>query len=232
MRYLLQSGDYMRKEKSAISRTTLPCVDCSYDELSELEGADYIPVGTVEYVNEYCRIKNITPPTNISYPVELVKFLNRSVWQSSYSFAKEYQFVKPRNTKVFTGAVKKDIEETVKDDEPVWISDPIIFTAEFRFYILENNIVGYSRYDDGDDNIEPDIDTVQQMITEYTKSPIGYVLDVGPVDNKTVLIEVNDGWSLGLYPWGTMTNDKYVELITKRWCEIANMITEHFGVEE
>ena len=229
MRYLLQSGDYMRKEKSAISRTTSPRIACSYDELSELEGADYIPVGTVEYVNEYCRIKNITPPTNISYPVELVKFLNRSVWQSSYSFAKEYEFVKPRNTKVFTGAVKKDIEETVKDDEPVWISDPMTFTAEFRFYIIENHVAGYSRYDDGDDNIQPDIDTVQQMITEYTESPIGYTLDVGPVDNKTVLIEVNDGWSLGLYPWGTMTTDKYVELITKRWFEIA----KHFyGVKE
>ena len=244
MRYLLQTGDYMRKEKLAITRTNLPCVACSYDELSELEGADYIPVGTVEYVNEYCRVKNITPPTNISYPVELVKFLNRSVWQSSYSFAKEYQFVKPRNTKVFTGAVKKDIEETVKDDEPVWISDPMTFTAEFRFYIIENHIAGYSRYDDGDDNIQPDINTVQQMITEYTKSPIGYVLDVGPVDNKTVLIEVNDGWSLGYYPWGTMTTDKYVELITKRWCEIvqeccsqvreidAMEIRKHFGVEE
>lgn len=229
MRYLLQSGDYMRTEKLAVSRTTLPRIACSYDELSNLEGDDYIPVGTVEYVNEYCRIKNITPPTNISYPVELVKFLNRSVWQSSYSFAKEYEFVKPRNTKVFTGAVKKDIEETVKDDEPVWISDPMTFTAEFRFYIIENHVAGYSRYDDGDDNIQPDIDSVKQMIAVYTESPIGYTLDVGPVDNKTVLIEVNDGWSLGLYPWGTMTNDKYVELITKRWCEIA----KHFyGVKE
>jgi hypothetical protein len=65
------------------------------------------------------------------------------------------------------------------------------------------------------------LNSVKQMIAVYTESPIGYTLDVGPIDNKTILIEVNDGWSLGLYPWGTMTNDKYVELITKRWCEIV-----------
>lgn len=222
MRYLSQSGDYMRKEKSAIVRTELPCVASWYDELSNLEEDDYIPVGTVEFVKEYCRIKNITLPNNISYPIELVNFLNRSIWQSSYAMVKDYQFVKPRNTKVFTGAIKKDITETVDDDEPVWASDPVAFTAEFRFYIIDKEIVGYSRYDDGDgdDGIKPNVNTVKQMVAEYTESPIGYSIDVGIVYDKTVLVEVNDGWSLGLYPWGTMTNDKYVELITKRWCEI------------
>lgn len=222
MRYLLQSGDYMRKEKSAVVRTDLPRVASLYDELSNLEEDDYIPVGTVEFVKEYSRIKNITLPDNISYPIELVNFLNRSIWQSSYAMVKDYQFVKPKNTKVFTGAIKKDITETVDDDEPVWVSDSMIFTAEFRFYIIDKEIVGYSRYDDGNDNddISPNVNTVKQMVAEYTESPIGYSIDVGIVYDKTVLVEVNDGWSLGLYPWGTMTNDKYVELITKRWCEI------------
>ena len=58
MRYLLQSGDYMRTEKLAISRTTSPRIACSYDELSNLEGDDYIPVGTVEYIHEYCRVRS------------------------------------------------------------------------------------------------------------------------------------------------------------------------------
>ena len=81
-------------------------------------------------------------------------------------------------------------------------------------------------YDLDPKTLQPDIDSVKQMIAAYNESPIGYTLDVGPVDNKTLLIEVNDGWSLGLYPWGTMTNDKYVELITKRWCEIIHGIGE------
>jgi len=34
------------------------------------------------------------------------------------------------------------------------------------------------------------------------------------------LVEVNDGWSLGFYPWGTMSDQKYLDLITLRWKQI------------
>lgn len=229
MIYLLQHGDYLRKEKFAVTRTDLHRVVCQYENLSTLDGDEYVPVGTVEFVKEYCRIKNITLPDNISYPVELVNFLSRSIWQSSYSLVQDHQFVKPRSTKVFAGAIKRDITETVSDDEPVWVSDPTAFTAEFRFYIIDREIAGYSRYDDGDDDdVKPNVNTVRQMIAEYGSAPIGYSIDVGLVYDKTVLIEVNDGWALGFYPWGTMTRDKYVELITQRWAEIR----QNNGVEE
>ena len=49
MRYLLQSGDWMRKEKSALTRTIIPHTigSSTYEGLSDLKYDDYIPIGTV-----------------------------------------------------------------------------------------------------------------------------------------------------------------------------------------
>jgi len=130
--------------------------------------------------------------------------------------------VKPQQTKVFTGAIKERIDETVSNAEPVWVSTPVQFTSEYRFYIIDKRIAGYSRYDPGDDDdIEPDVTVVEQMVAEYAMQPVAYSIDVGIHNGDTILIEVNDGWSLGYYPWGTMTEQRYIELIRKRWQEIA-----------
>lgn len=219
--YLLQSGDYLRKEKSAVNRLNLPRIACSFNELSHLSPGNYIPVGTVEFTKEYCRLNNIKLPENISYPTELSEFLGRSVWLTTYADVPDNLFVKPQDTKVFTGAIKHTITESVTAGEVVWASDPVMFEAEFRYYIVDHAIVGYSRYDDGDDEATADDNIVKQMVACYTGQPVGYTIDVGIVDGKTQLIEVNDGWAIGLYPWGTMTNESYVELITKRWAEIT-----------
>ena len=211
----------MNKEKRAVLASDHPRITRLYQELSHMEPGDYVPVGTVEFTRTYCGWNRIGLPTNISYPTELVEFLGRSIWQGAYYRAQEEQFVKPLITKLFTGALKKDITESVDDYEPVWISDPVVFTHEFRFYIIDKQIAGYSRYDDGeDDDVMPDFDLVNEMVKTYKSQPVGYSIDVGITDGKTLLVEVNDGWALGLYPWGNMTNQAYVELIAKRWKQI------------
>jgi len=227
MIYLLQYGDFLRKEKMSITITdNLMWYPCSFENLKTFtffSGEVCIPIGTVEFVKEYCAIRNITLPNNISYPIELVGYLGRSIWSSDYASVKSNLFVKPKHTKVFTGAIKRDITEIVPDNEPVWVADPVVFTSEYRYYVIDKEIAGYSRYDDGDDAVNEDqmSNVVKQMIDKYISAPIGYSIDIGIVDGNPVLIEVNDGWSLGLYLWGTMTNVKYVELVTKRWIEIV-----------
>lgn len=59
------------------------------------------------------------------------------------------------------------------------------------------------------------------MVEAYVDQPVGYSIDVGYIDNKEELIEVNDGWSLGFYQWGTLKPEGYVKLITDRWLEIV-----------
>ena len=222
--YLLQQEDVLRKEKNIILLGDYPHVSVSYDNLPSVElNNTLIPIGSVEFANKYCLLYNIALPKNISYPMELVSFLKRKIKQGAFGGADDNEFVKPIKTTLFTGALKKEITESVDDDEPVWISDTVEFIAEFRCYVIEGKLVGYQRYDDTDEEVDFDVDTVNSMIEQYTLQPIGYSIDVGIVNGETVLVEANDGWSLGYYPWGNMTTEKYVELITKRWNQILEI---------
>ena len=113
----------MMDEKSMIKNKISPSY-CyfflSYDELKQVDDKENtIPVGTVEFVKKYCQHNNITLPENISYPEPLKGFFGRNIWSGIYGDVKPDQFCKPKSTKVFTGGIKKDIEEQVKDDEPV-----------------------------------------------------------------------------------------------------------------
>jgi hypothetical protein len=223
MKYLLQAGRVMEEEKRHItSNIKYPTFHLSYNELKPIQNSkQVVPVGSVEFVKKYCLLNDITLPDNISYPDELTRFLNRDVWSGVYGEVKENQFCKPKNTKCFTGGIKKDIEEVVSPEEPVWISDKVSFSSEWRFYILNKKILGYSRYDSGDNEAQPNVKMVEEMISLYLSSPVGYSIDVGWVDGKTTLVEVNDGWSLGYYRWGNMKGEDYIKLITERWKEIV-----------
>lgn len=223
MKYLLQSGRVMEEEKRHItSAIKYSYFFSSYDELKRSQEREtVVPIGSVEFVKKYCLLNDITLPDNISYPSELKGFLNRKIWSGVYGDVKPDQFCKPKSTKIFTGNIKKNTEEQVKDSEPVWTSDPINITSEWRVYVLNKQIVGYSRYDSGDNEEHPDLELVKKMVECYDNSPVGYCLDVGVVDGKTTLVEANDGWSLGYYRWGNMKGDDYVKLITARWLEIV-----------
>jgi len=206
----------------------LLCTDChieyvSFDDLCDNKFAKYIPIGTVEFTSKFAKHNQVVLPNNLSYPDELRQFLCRDVWKDSFGNVPEDMFVKPVRTKIFTGGIKKDVEEDVSDNEQVWVSSPVSFTSEFRCYVIDKKVVGVSRYDDGDNGNDElsDLFVVYEMIEAFSSQPASYAIDVGIIDEKIVLVEINDAWALGFYPWGTMTQQNYVELITKRWEEIG-----------
>lgn len=223
--FITQTGDYLIKEKNALLICQGCCAKVSYENLSTFSSKNYVPVGTVEYVEKYCRLNGIKLPDNISYPPALKKYLKRNIVKSTFEEAPDNYFVKPQKTKLFTGGIKNQIPEKVDGSTPVWVSEPIDFIAEYRYYINRGKVVGHSRYDGNDDcDIEPSFEYVMQIVHDYINSPIAYAIDIGITsDRESMLIEVNDGWSLGLYPWGTMTDFAYVELITNRWKQIAKI---------
>jgi hypothetical protein len=56
------------------------------------------------------------------------------------------------------------------------------------------------------------------------KQPAGMSLDFGVTDKgETILVEANDGWALGYYPWGNLTPSGYANLIVERWMEICKI---------
>ncbi|AEC53043.1 hypothetical protein SCRM01_097c [Synechococcus phage S-CRM01] len=184
----------------------------------------FVPIGSVKFIGNYMSHMNIPVPEPIDYPYQLEKYLGRKV-RLDYAFnAKPTDYIKPRGTKEFTCDVKSEVEKT-RDltIEMVWISEPISINQEWRLYILNGELVGWSRYDDNEgDDIQPDFSVVSDMIKDYkNNAPISYTLDLGISDEKTILIEVNDMWGTGFYPWGTMTGEKYLECIQARWFQIS-----------
>lgn len=220
MKYLLQSGDVMSRERKCVLSVKPEHAFTAFENLSQHLG-DYVPVGSVEFTEEFARLNGVKIPQNITYPPELMPFLKRKVWRDEFFWIDKKAFVKPVRTKAFTGAIKEILSETVRDAEPVWASEPVEFRAEFRFYVLGARILGYSRYDDGDiEDLLPDESVVVRMIDAFRDQPVGFAVDVGLVGEETVLVEVNDGWALGYYPWGNCSQKDYVDLITARWNQI------------
>ena len=194
---------------------------------------DALPIGSVEFIRECMRQYQIVEPCNITYPDALQIHLKRHVNQNDALCCGS--FIKPCKTKQFTGFILKsvndydehDLEQFLAllsiDECDIWNSELIEeLKAEYRFYILDNEIIGYGRYDDGPDEWKmPSIDFVKQMIKDYHNSPIAYTLDVGVSKFGDVLIEANDAWAIGLYK-GTMNIDLYVKFLDARWKQIKN----------
>lgn len=229
MNFLLQNDDVMLIEKRAILHmAALRDYNIKYASLQDIyngvipEG-HYTPVGTVEFTKAYAKILGVTIERVPSYPQELEYFLNRIIRLDSFSGTMNHEFVKPVETKLFTGGLKKDLVDA--DDIPhnttVWASEPVTFVSEWRYYILNNEIVGCGRYDDNenDDGISEHI--VSAAVGAMVELNImGYSLDFGRMSNGlTALVEVNDGWALGYYK-GTCNTEYYAKLINARWEQI------------
>lgn len=136
-----------------------------------------VPVGSVEFVREAMRCGGILEPRPLSYPAPLLPLLHRWVERSRVGLLSGRCFVKPVNTKRFTGFV---YDEAVPDEmysehdreqlralrslpahEPIWRGEVVHFLSEWRYYVKDAEILGRSRYDpDGEDAApQPDLET-------------------------------------------------------------------------
>lgn len=234
MKFLLQSGNILTFEKFACIHSGDNCDYRyrTYDELDTLNVKEYkneyVPVGSVEFVRKYCKRMGITLPDSISYLPSVKKYIKREIREGTLDDANENEFVKPKQIKLFTGNIKKKIG-SVPSDTKVWISDPVIFESEFRFYIKKSVIMGWCRYDLLYlDNPDPDINYVNQIIQSINNIN-SYVIDIGwrPDLKEYDLVELNDAWALGLYNCRDRqstppTNKNYANMLISRWKQISS----------
>ena len=187
-------------------------------------------------------------PERSDYPSSLSWFLGRRGWASTLGQAMattdQTPFVKPRGakyTKRFTGLVLNEDNawtlERQPPDMPVWCSDVLSnIASEWRCYVLGDAVecVCYS----GDERTAPvDGGKVAAAIEALKRSGEGsaaYALDVGVVAidgrQETVLIEVNDGFALGLYP-GCPTS-WYARMMVARWDEMVEQAARPRAAQE
>lgn len=154
-----------------------------------------IPIGSVQFVSEYLlNHYNIIPyPVNI--PIELIdyKWTKRTVINGTNKSIIGTKFVKSATgiksyTEICTSAPKGSYQ----------ISDIIDIDSEWRSFVYEGKLVGLQNYS-GEFDIFPDVARIKEMIKAYTKQPIAFTLDVAISSNETVIIEVHDFFSCGLY---------------------------------
>ena len=240
--FLLQTGEVMSVEKIACNFSNYPIRFCGFEDISKLAPEEaklkFIPVGSVEYTRAYCDHVGMRLPINFSYPEQFRHLLHRMVKRGLYKEASFSDFVKPQETKTFTGNLKLVLESekpgVIDPETPVWVCEPVAFQSEFRFYIQDfvegGKIIGWARYDSLDlTNPQPDFSLVESIMDRFHKdiSPGSYSIDIGwrPDLNCYSLVEINDGWSLGLYnPTDQQSNpptrQQYADMLVARWRQI------------
>lgn len=160
---------------------------------------DLIPIGSVEFVskclNDYYGLNPL--PKNV--PEELFPFANRHIFNGTEKDLKGHgkSFVKSNDEiKKFTEILNDDSYILSKGNYQ--ISELIEIDSEWRAFVYEGKLVGLQNYS-GKFDVFPNVDKIRAMINAYKSQPITFTLDVAISNNDTVVIEVHDFFSCGLY---------------------------------
>jgi len=218
MKYLIQTIN--GKVKHDFSFTLLESIDfqnwlrndksfevCFTDEPTM---PNYIPIGSVEFVSKYITdYYGLTPkPKNI--PVELIgkNWTGRNVINGTEKDIIGEKFVKSNDRiKSFTEICKAAPKGNYQ------ISDLIDIESEWRAFVFEGKLVGLQNYS-GEFDVFPNVDKIKAMINAYKTQPIAFTLDVAISNNDTVIIEVHDFFSCGLYGF---SEHKILPFMFSKW---------------
>lgn len=201
------------------------------DGIIEISPEDVL-VGGIGNVRK--RLKNVGVDldlTGIDYPLELKKYLKREIWKSTLEEILENErfgiFVKPDvETKKFAGKVfnsELDFIGLIDADKPtvVLCSEIVDFKTEFRCFIRYKEILDIRRYK-GDWGKVIDVEVVRRAIADFDNQPNAYALDFGVTETgDTVLVEVNEGHSLGSYG---LSAQHYAKFLSARWAEMTGTV--------
>ncbi|MDD5649395.1 MAG: ATP-grasp domain-containing protein [Candidatus Nanoarchaeia archaeon] len=174
---------------------------------------------------------------NIScYPEQLKDFFHREINQVEVKkVIKEYprnKFLKPIRPKQFQAFTTKKMFNSknislinLEEHEKIYVSELVDFKSEWRVYVNSKEIRNICFYK-GDCCLLPDIKTIRTMIKVWKTCPCCYALDVGIVYNylkkkfETILVEINDFYSIGNYG---LESVEYAKMLYLRWKEICSL---------
>lgn len=200
---------------------------CDKEKLYESDREDVV-VGYVGTVRERLYDFGIVTP-EIDYPEELQKYLGRRIWKTkmnevSNDPTKWPVFVKPLEDKQFTGVVVRSPKDLIGCgiigvNQDVYCSEVVDFAAEWRCFVRYGRILSVRPYS-GDWRKHFDPNVIENTVKDFSSAPMGYSADFGVTrDGRTLLIEINDGYSLGCY--GLFYLD-YAKLLSARWAELTS----------
>lgn len=188
-----------------------------------------VVVGYIDVCHAALKKLDISIPIEINYPPELQEFLGRKIWKSKINYIASHPeqwnvFIKPAYaSKKFTGRLVRGIGDLIAcgdefEDTEIWCSEPVNFLAEWRCFVRYGKILDVKIYK-GDWRATFDYRVIEKAVNCYKSAPKGYAIDFGCTDKgETLLVEVNDGYSLGSYGLSSLD---YAKLLSARWAEIT-----------
>ena len=196
-------------------------------EIPEGDPEDIV-VGGIGTVRKALLRFGVDPP-EFNYPDSIRQYLKRDVWESTIDAVRLNAlswpvFVKPFQAKLFTGKVIREYRDltglvSVIDDKRVFCSEVIGFESEYRAFVRYGEVLDIRHYK-GDWKIYPDPEVILSCVNDYVDAPAAYAADFGVTDKgETVLVEVNDGYSVGAYGLGPVM---YAQFLSAYWAELTN----------
>jgi hypothetical protein len=178
--------------------------------------SSYVPVGSVEFVNDFLMhfYNHTLKPINV--PEELFSYTNRHIFNGTEKNLKGHgkSFVKSNDKiKKFAEIVEDNYELPTGNYQ---ISEVISIDSEWRAFVYEGKLVGLQNYT-GEFTVFPNVDAIKSMISAFEKSgeaPVAYTLDVGVNDYHTFVIEAHDFFSCGLYGFA---NHAKLPIMLNKW---------------
>lgn len=195
-------------------------------ELSSAEVSDIV-VGGVGRVKQFLEERGIVV-NDIDYPDSLSAYFGHNIWETeSDTFLAEKNsfplFIKPKQGKLFTGFICNNESDIAgrfspKENISVYCSEVKNIITEWRCFIRYGKILDIRRYK-GELGKIYSLKTVRDMVQAYIDAPAAYSLDIGLTENnETIIVEVNDGYSLGSYGLDPLL---YAKLLSARWAELT-----------
>jgi len=204
-------------------------------ELDELPLHDgHVLVGGAGTTRAALQKLGIPDPGPLNLPRELEPYWGRKVWHTTLGDLEKDDFpvfIKPADfAKAFDGQVVRSRTELAQLYLPrpgfpeltaatrIQAQEVMKLVSEWRVFVTRSKIQGIWNYA-GCPLTFPAPNVVRMAIAAYTSAPTGYAADFAVTTaEQTVLMEVNDGYSLGQ---GGISALKYARLLEARWHELT-----------
>jgi hypothetical protein len=172
------------------------------------QNINYIPIGSVEFVRYYLVENGWGNPKPKNIPEDLLPWAGRTVINGTEKDIIGEKFVKSND-------MIKSFAEICTEAPPgnYQISDVIEIESEWRAFVYQGKLVGLQNYS-GEFDIFPDVHKIWDMIKAYKSQPVAYTLDVALSNGNTVIMEVHDFFSCGLYGFSDL---KILPFMFSKW---------------
>jgi len=237
-----QTAHWFGRRRYEIARFELDEIAQGRLDADLTDGADEMVLhGSIEAIREALIRANRPTPPNVDLPEALAPWFGRTVRHAKMGEIRslvdgpsfEPFHVKPLTRhKLFNGTVVREFRDliptaSILNEVKVLVQGIVEFVSEWRAYVVRGEIIHVGRYR-GDPLLFPDVRVMSEALAAFANRPIALAMDWGVTSSgQTLLVEVNDGYSLGNFG---LQGPEYTAMIEVRWRELMGLPDNGVGM--